>query len=250
MEDKHVHYEMKRADRESPRAHLFLGVESTFQQRFAQSVFRYEDILCLDCWWFKCCEKKFSENAQKVVSTTLNQDETLLLHIALSILSLAICERDFNVVDLTAVFLVRDNNKSKLMYFLLVIHFLFVRFLRSIIDDPFPLRAWCNYVIPYPNSRIGKWRVKEIKVSAEEKNKEWRWKGEKGEVKVRVDIHEIFTITRWAQRKLWSVQIREWTEWRSTTIIDFVARHQQEEQSNVAANSAATKDDEERKPVV
>ncbi|KAG5890080.1 hypothetical protein JTB14_003644 [Gonioctena quinquepunctata] len=201
MNDKDVSGDMKRADMEALAAHLLERVEVTLKQCLTQSGLSLDDIHSVEIVGgssrVPAIKQLIEKVFKKVPSTTLNQDEAVSRGCALqcAMLSPSIRVREFSVTDVQAypISVAWDaspggESAGEIEAFPLNHAIPFSKMLTFYRQEPFSIRARYMGVVPYPDSNIGTWVIKDIRPNAE-------GKAQKVKVKVRVNLHGIMTIS-------------------------------------------------------
>lgn len=201
MNDKDVKSEMKRADMEVICASLFQRVEDTLRQCLNQSGLQLGDIYAVEIVGgssrVPAIKQLIEKVFQKQPSTTLNQDEAVSRGCALqcAMLSPAVRVREFSVTDVQnyPVHLSWEaspggESAGELEVFPLNHATPFSRMLTFYRTEPFSVKAFYIGNIPYPDSNIGTWVVKDIRPASD-------GKPQKVKVKVRINLHGIMTVS-------------------------------------------------------
>lgn len=200
MDDKDVHSDIKRTEFEELAMHLFNRVEVTLEQCLKDSKLSKDDIHSVEIvggssripYIKSLIEKIFG----KVPSTTLNQDEAVARGCALqcAMLSPAVRVRDFSVTDIQTYPIElfwepADNSDDGRAEVFPKNHPVpFSKMLSFYRLAPFTVKAHYSGPIPYADSYIGQFTVRDVKPTADGAS-------QKVKVKARVNLHGIFNIS-------------------------------------------------------
>lgn len=200
MDDKDVHSDIKRSEFEELAMYLFNRVEVTLEQCLKDSKLSKDDIYSVEIvggssripYIKGLIEKIFG----KIPSTTLNQDEAVSRGCALqcAMLSPAIRVRDFSVTDIQSypIELFWDpadsSDDGRAEVFPKNHPVPFSKMLSFYRLAPFTVKAHYSGAIPYPDSYIGQFTVRDVKPTADGAS-------QKVKVKARVNLHGIFNIS-------------------------------------------------------
>lgn len=199
MDDKDVHADIKRSEFEELAMHLFVRVEFTLEQCLKDSKLSRDDIYSVEIvggssripYIKNLIEKIFG----KTPSTTLNQDEAVSRGCALqcAMLSPAVRVRDFSVTDIQTfpielLWEPSDNSDDGRAEVFPKNHAVpFSKMLSFYRLAPFTVKAHYSGPIPYADSYIGQFTVRDVKPTADGAS-------QKVKVKARVNLHGIFSI--------------------------------------------------------
>jgi heat shock protein len=200
MDDKDVHADIKRTEFEELAMHLFNRVEVTLEQCLKDSKLSKDDIYSVEIvggssripYIKSLIEKIFG----KIPSTTLNQDEAVSRGCALqcAMLSPAVRVRDFSVTDIQSfpielLWDPSDNSDDGRAEVFPKNHPVpFSKMLSFYRLAPFTVKAHYSGPIPYADSYIGQFTVRDVKPTSDGAS-------QKVKVKARVNIHGIFSIS-------------------------------------------------------
>lgn len=199
MDDKDVHGDMKRTDMEGLCAHLLERVERTLRKCLDDSKLKLDDIYAVEIVGgssrIPAIKHLIETVFNKGPSTTLNQDEAVARGCALqcAMLSPAVRVREFNVTDLQMypIKLVWDatmGEDGEMEVFPQQHPVPFSKMLTFYRREPFCIKAFYSGPIPYPDNYIGQFVIKDVKPTADGESA-------KVKVKVRINLHGIFTIS-------------------------------------------------------
>ncbi|KAJ0179301.1 hypothetical protein K1T71_005013 [Dendrolimus kikuchii] len=198
MEERDVSGDMQRLQMEQLSADTFTRVERTLRALIHNAKLRPEDIHSVEIVGGSTripsvkslIEQVFNKNA----STTLNQDEAVSRGCALqcAMLSPAVRVREFSVTDVQpyAVRLAWDaarHDDGDMEVFPAFHAAPFSKMLTFYRKEPFSVSAYYSNQVPYPDSFIGQWHIKDIQATPEGES-------QKVKLKVRVNIHGIVTV--------------------------------------------------------
>jgi len=200
MDDKDVHGDIKRCEFEELAMHLFDRAEVTLEQCLKDSKLSKDDIYSVEIvggssripYIKNLIEKIFG----KTPSTTLNQDEAVSRGCALqcAMLSPAVRVRDFSVTDIQSfpielLWEPSDNSDDGRAEVFPKNHAVpFSKILSFYRLAPFTVKAHYSGPIPYSDSYIGQFTVRDVKPTADGAS-------QKVKVKARVNLHGIFSIS-------------------------------------------------------
>ncbi|XP_046395458.1 heat shock 70 kDa protein 4 isoform X1 [Ischnura elegans] len=199
MDDKDVHGDMKRSDMENLCSHLFERVEKTLRKCLEDSKLHLDEIYAVEIVGgssrIPAIKHLLEVVFGKTSSTTLNQDEAVARGCALqcAMLSPAVRVREFNVTDVQAypIKLLWDaslGEDGEMEVFSSNHAVPYTKMLTFYRNEPFSLKALYKGNIPYPDHYIGEYVIKDVKPTPEGESP-------KVKVKVRVNIHGIFTVS-------------------------------------------------------
>lgn len=198
MEERDVSSDMQRSQMEQLSADTFVRVERTLRALIHNAKLRSEDIHSVEIVGGSTripsvknlIEQVFGKNA----STTLNQDEAVSRGCALqcAMLSPAVRVREFSVTDVQpyAVRLAWDAARGEdgdMEVFPAFHAAPFSKMLTFYRKEPFSVSAYYCDQVPYPDSFIGQWHIRDVQPTAEGES-------QKVKLKVRVNIHGIVTV--------------------------------------------------------
>jgi len=200
MDDKDVHADIKRSEFEDLAIHLFNRAEVTLEQCLKDSKLSKDDIYSVEIvggssripYIKNLIEKIFG----KTPSTTLNQDEAVARGCALqcAMLSPAVRVRDFSVTDIQSfpielLWEPSDNSDDGRAEVFPKNHAVpFSKILSFYRLAPFTVKAHYSGPIPYEDSYIGQYTIRDVKPTADGTS-------QKVKVKARVNLHGIFSIS-------------------------------------------------------
>lgn len=200
MDDKDVHGDIKRCEFEELAMHLFDRVEITLEQCLKDSKLSKDDIYSVEIvggssripYIKNLIEKIFGKSP----STTLNQDEAVSRGCALqcAMLSPAVRVRDFSVTDIQSfpielLWEPSDNSDDGRAEVFPKNHAVpFSKILSFYRLAPFTVKAHYSGPIPYADSYIGQFTVRDVKPTVDGAS-------QKVKVKARVNLHGIFSIS-------------------------------------------------------
>lgn len=198
MEERDVSGEMQRSQMEEICADTFNRVERTLRSILHNAKLRPEDINSVEIVGgstrVPAVKALIEQVFGKVASTTLNQDEAVSRGCALqcAMLSPAVRVREFSVTDVQpyAVRLAWDAARGEdgdLEVFPAFHQAPFSKMLTFYRKEPFSVRAYYTDPVPYPDSFIGQWNIKDVQPTSEGES-------QKVKLKVRVNIHGIVTV--------------------------------------------------------
>ncbi|XP_050303566.1 heat shock 70 kDa protein 4 isoform X2 [Anthonomus grandis grandis] len=201
MNDKDVKSEMKRSDMETICASMFQRVEETMKRCLQQSGLNLNDIYAVEIVGGSSRVPAIKQLIEKVFkvhpSTTLNQDEAVSRGCALqcAMLSPAVRVREFSITDVQnyPIHVSWDaspgGESAGDMEVFPVGHAIpFSKMLTFYRTEAFPIRVFYGGHIPYPDSNIGTWLIKDIRPSPD-------GKPQKVKAKVRINLHGIVTVS-------------------------------------------------------
>ncbi|XP_050443207.1 heat shock 70 kDa protein 4 [Adelges cooleyi] len=200
MEDKDVHGDIKRSEFEELAMHLFDRVEKTLEQCLKDSKLSKDDIYSVEIVGGSSripYIKGLIENIfGKSPSTTLNQDEAVARGCALqcAMLSPAVRVRDFSVTDIQnfPIELVwepaDDSDDGHAEVFPRNHPVPFSKMLSFYRLSPFTVKAHYTGSIPYADTYIGQFTVRDVKPTSDGAS-------QKVKVKARVNINGVFSIS-------------------------------------------------------
>lgn len=200
MDDKDVHGDIKRSEFEELAMYLFNRVEVTLEQCLKDSKLSKDDIYSVEIvggssripYIKNLIEKIFG----KTPSTTLNQDEAVARGCALqcAMLSPAVRVRDFSVTDIQSfpielLWDPSDNSDDGRAEVFPKNHAVpFSKMLSFYRLAPFTVKAHYSGPIPYADSYIGQFTVRDVKPTTDGAS-------QKVKVKARINLHGIFSIS-------------------------------------------------------
>ncbi|XP_028037560.1 97 kDa heat shock protein isoform X2 [Bombyx mandarina] len=198
MEERDVSGDMQRSQMEQICAETFNRVERTLRAILHNAKLRSEDIHSVEIVGGSTripAVKSLIEQAfGKHASTTLNQDEAVARGCALqcAMLSPAVRVREFSITDVQpyAVRLAWDaaRNEDGDMEVFPAFHAApFSKMLTFYRKEPFSVSAYYSDQVPYPDTFIGQWQIKDVQPTPEGES-------QKVKLKVRVNIHGIITV--------------------------------------------------------
>lgn len=194
MNDKDVHYEMKRSDMESLCSNLFERVDTTLRRCLDESGLRPEDIYAIEIVGGSTRVPAIKSLIEKVFgkapSTTLNVDEAVARGCALqcAMLCPAILVRDFSITDVQnyPIKMVWDpaaKEDGQMEVFPRYHPIPSSKILTFYRGEPFVLNA----VYSHNNKYIGKFTVSDVKPDTEGQN-------QKVKVKARINLNGVFSV--------------------------------------------------------
>ncbi|KAL0839520.1 hypothetical protein ABMA28_016223 [Loxostege sticticalis] len=198
MEERDVSGDMQRSQMEQICADTFTKVERTLRAILHNAKLRPEDISSVEIVGGSTripavkglIEQVFGKHA----STTLNQDESVSRGCALqcAMLSPAVRVREFSVTDVQpyAVRLAWDAARGEdgdMEVFPAFHAAPFSKMLTFYRKEPFTVSAYYSDQVPFPDTFIGQWHIKDVQPTAEGES-------QKVKLKVRVNIHGIITV--------------------------------------------------------
>lgn len=194
MNDKDVHFEMKRIDMEALCSNLFERVEITLRRCLDESGLRPEDIYAIEIVGGSTRVPAIKTLIEKVFgkapSTTLNVDEAVSRGCALqcAMLCPAILVRDFSITDVQnyPIKMVWDpsaKDDGQMEVFPRYHPIPFAKILSFYRREPFVLKA----VYAHNNKFIGKFAVGDVKPDAEGQS-------QKVKVKARINLNGVFSV--------------------------------------------------------
>ncbi|XP_050342084.1 97 kDa heat shock protein isoform X3 [Nymphalis io] len=198
MEERDVTGEMQRPQMEQICTETFNRVERTLRGILHNAKLRPEDINSVEIVGgstrIPAVKNLIEQVFGKQASTTLNQDEAVSRGCALqcAMLSPAVRVREFNVTDAQpyAVRLAWDAARGEdgdMEVFPAFHAAPFSKMLTFYRKEPFSVSAYYSDQVPYPDSFIGQWNIKDVQATAEGES-------QKVKLKVRVNIHGIVTV--------------------------------------------------------
>ncbi|KAJ2950678.1 hypothetical protein O0L34_g8937 [Tuta absoluta] len=198
MEERDVSGDMQRAHMEQLCADTFARVDRTLRDLLHNAKLRPEDIHSIEIVGgssrIPAVKGLIEQVFGKQPSTTLNQDEAVSRGCALqcAMLSPAVRVRDFSVTDVQpyAVRLAWDAARGEdgdMEVFPAFHAAPFSKMLTFYRKEPFSVSAYYSGQVPYPDSFIGQWNIRDVQPTAEGES-------QKVKLKVRVNIHGIITV--------------------------------------------------------
>ncbi|CAK1551751.1 unnamed protein product [Leptosia nina] len=198
MEERDVSGEMQRAQMEQICTETFTHVERTLRNILHNAKLRPEDICAVEIVGgssrIPAVKGLIEQVFGKIPSTTLNQDEAVSRGCALqcAMLSPAVRVREFNVTDVQpyAVRLAWDAARGEdgdMEVFPPFHAAPFSKMLTFYRREPFSVSAYYSDQVPYPDTFIGQWNIKDVQPTPEGES-------QKVKLKVRVNIHGIITV--------------------------------------------------------
>ncbi|XP_047522374.1 heat shock 70 kDa protein 4L isoform X1 [Pieris napi] len=198
MEERDVTGEMQRTQMEQICAETFSRIERTLKNILHNAKLRPEDISSVEIVGgstrIPAVKALMEQVFGKVPSTTLNQDEAVARGCALqcAMLSPAVRVREFNVTDVQpyAVRLAWDADRGEdgdMEVFPAFHAAPFSKMLTFYRREPFSVSAYYSDEVPYPDTFIGQWHIKDVQPTPEGES-------QKVKLKVRVNIHGIITV--------------------------------------------------------
>ncbi|XP_045492632.1 heat shock 70 kDa protein 4 isoform X2 [Colias croceus] len=198
MEERDVSGDMQRSQMEQICADTFNRVERTLRNILHNAKLRPEDISALEIVGgstrIPAVKSLIEQVFGKAPSTTLNQDEAVSRGCALqcAMLSPAVRVREFNVTDVQpyAVRLAWDAARGEdgdMEVFPAFHAAPFSKMLTFYRREPFSVSAYYSDQVPFPDTFIGQWNVKDVQPTPEGES-------QKVKLKVRVNIHGIITV--------------------------------------------------------
>ncbi|KAM3968070.1 heat shock protein 70Cb isoform 2-T2 [Aphomia sociella] len=198
MEERDVSSDLQRVQMEQICAETFTRAERTMRALLHNAKLRPEDIYSVEIVGGSTripavkglIEQVFGKHA----STTLNQDEAVSRGCALqcAMLSPAVRVREFAITDVQpyAVRLAWDAARGEdtdMEVFPAFHQAPFSKMLTFYRKEPFTVSAYYSDQVPYPESFIGQWHIKDVQPTSEGES-------QKVKLKVRVNIHGIITV--------------------------------------------------------
>ncbi|KAM7354797.1 heat shock protein 70Cb isoform 2-T3 [Cochliomyia hominivorax] len=192
IDDIDVSSSMQRSEMEELCAPVFQRVEATFRKLLAESKLSLDEIHSVEIVGgstrIPAIKHLIEQVFGKTASTTLNQDESVSRGAALqcAIMSPAVRVREFGVSDIQnyAVKVTWDGEGSHpgggIEVFPVFHAAPFSRLLTLNRKEPFTMTVQYAQPVPYPDSIIGRWTIRDVKPND---------KGEYSEVKVKVRIN-------------------------------------------------------------
>ncbi|XP_068627559.1 heat shock 70 kDa protein 4L isoform X2 [Battus philenor] len=198
MEERDVSGDMQRAQMEQLCGETFTRVERTLRALLHNAKMRPEDISAVEVVGgstrIPAVKSLIEQVFGKHASTTLNQDESVARGAALqcAMLSPAVRVREFNITDVQpyAVRLAWDAARGEdgdMEVFPAFHASPFSKMLTFYRKEPFSVSAYYSDQVPYPDSFIGQWNIRDVQPTAEGES-------QKVKLKVRVNIHGIITV--------------------------------------------------------
>ncbi|XP_038213735.1 heat shock 70 kDa protein 4L isoform X2 [Zerene cesonia] len=198
MEERDVSGDMQRSQMEQLCADTFNRVERTLRNILHNAKLRPEDISSIEIVGgstrIPAVKSLIEQVFGKAPSTTLNQDEAVSRGCALqcAMLSPAVRVREFNVTDVQpyAVRLAWDAARGEdgdMEVFPAFHAAPFSKMLTFYRREPFSVSAYYSDQVPFPDTFIGQWNVKDVQPTPEGES-------QKVKLKVRVNIHGIITV--------------------------------------------------------
>ncbi|CAG9134597.1 unnamed protein product [Plutella xylostella] len=198
MEERDVSGELQRSQMEEICADTFTRVERTLRALLPNAKLRPEDISAVEIVGgstrIPAVKTLIEQVFGKTASTTLNQDEAVARGCALqcAMLSPAVRVRDFSVTD-TQPYAVRlawdaaHGEHTDMEVFPAYHAAPFSKMLTFYRKEPFSVRAYYADPVPYPDTFIGEWHIKDVTPTPEGES-------QKVKLKVRVNIHGIISV--------------------------------------------------------
>ncbi|CAG9791940.1 unnamed protein product [Diatraea saccharalis] len=198
MEERDVSGDMQRSQMEQLCAETFTRFERTLRAILHNAKLRPEDIYSVEIVGGSTripavkglIEQVFGKNA----STTLNQDEAVARGCALqcAMLSPAVRVREFSITDVQpyAVRLAWEAARGEdtdMEVFPAFHPAPFSKMLTFYRKEPFTVSAYYSDQVPYPDTFIGQWHIRDVQPTPEGES-------QKVKLKVRVNIHGIITV--------------------------------------------------------
>nr|XP_032512201.1 heat shock 70 kDa protein 4 isoform X1 [Danaus plexippus plexippus] len=198
MEERDVSSDMQRQQMEQICADTFNRVERTLRGILHNAKLRPEDIHSVEIVGgstrIPAVKALIEQVFGKQGSTTLNQDEAVSRGCALqcAMLSPAVRVREFSVADAQpyGVRLAWDAARGEdgdMEVFPAFHAAPFSKMLTFYRREPFSVSAYYSDQVPYPDTLIGQWNIKDVQPTAEGES-------QKVKLKVRVNIHGIITV--------------------------------------------------------
>lgn len=198
MEERDVSSELQRSQMEQICAETFTRIERTMRAILHNAKLRPEDIHSVEIVGgstrIPAVKNLIEQVFNKAASTTLNQDEAVSRGCALqcAMLSPAVRVREFSVADVQpyAVRLAWDATKGEdgdMEVFPAFHAAPFSKMLTFYRKEPFSVSAYYSDQVPYPDTFIGQWHIRDVQPTAEGES-------QKVKLKVRVNIHGIITV--------------------------------------------------------
>ncbi|CAH2063339.1 unnamed protein product, partial [Iphiclides podalirius] len=198
MEERDVSGDMQRSQMEQLCSETFTRVERTLRALLHNAKLRPEDIYAVEVVGgstrIPAVKALIEQVFGKHASTTLNQDESVARGAALqcAMLSPAVRVREFNIADVQpyAVRLTWDAARGEdgdMEVFPAFHTAPFSKMLTFYRKEPFSVSAYYSDQVPYPDSFIGQWNIKDVQPTPEGES-------QKVKLKVRVNIHGIITV--------------------------------------------------------
>ncbi|XP_063823445.1 97 kDa heat shock protein isoform X1 [Ostrinia nubilalis] len=198
MEERDVSGDLQRSQMEQISADTFTKVERTLRAILHNAKLRPEDIYSVEIVGgstrIPAVKGLIEQVFGKQASTTLNQDESVSRGCALqcAMLSPAVRVREFSVTDAQpyAVRLAWDAARGEdgdMEVFPAFHAAPFSKMLTFYRKEPFTVSAYYSDQVPYPETFIGQWHIKDVQPTAEGES-------QKVKLKVRVNIHGIITV--------------------------------------------------------
>ncbi|XP_049865586.1 heat shock 70 kDa protein 4 isoform X2 [Pectinophora gossypiella] len=198
MEERDVTGDMQRSQMEQICQDTFTRVERTLRAIVHNAKLRPEDIHSIEIVGgstrIPAVKGLIEQVFGKQPSTTLNQDEAVSRGCALqcAMLSPAVRVREFSITDVQpyAVRLVWDTARGEdadMEVFPAFHAAPFSKMLTFYRKEPFSVSAYYADPVPYPDSLIGQWHIRDIQPTAD-------GECQKVKLKVRVNIHGIITV--------------------------------------------------------
>ncbi|XP_013185652.1 97 kDa heat shock protein isoform X3 [Amyelois transitella] len=198
MEERDVSGDMQRTQMEQLSAETFNRVERTLRDLLHNAKLRPEDIYSVEIVGgstrIPAVKGLIEQVYGKTASTTLNQDEAVSRGCALqcAMLSPAVRVREFSVTDVQpyAVHLAWDAARGEdgdMEVFPAFHAAPFTKMLTFYRKEPFSVSAYYSGQIPFPDTFIGQWHIRDVQPTAEGES-------QKVKLKVRVNINGIVTV--------------------------------------------------------
>ncbi|CAG4964811.1 unnamed protein product [Parnassius apollo] len=198
MEERDVSSDMQRSQMEQLCSETFTRVERTLRAILHNAKLRPEDIYAVEIVGgstrIPAVKSLIEQVFGKHASTTLNQDESVARGAALqcAMLSPAVRVREFSITDVQpyAVRLAWDAARGEDgdMEIFPPFHAApFSKMLSFYRKEPFSVSAYYSGQVPYPDTFIGQWHIRDVQPTPEGES-------QKVKLKVRVNIHGIITV--------------------------------------------------------
>ncbi|XP_053599768.1 97 kDa heat shock protein isoform X2 [Plodia interpunctella] len=198
MEERDVSGDMQRSQMEQLSAETFTRVERTLRDLLHNAKLRPEDIYSVEIVGgstrIPAVKGLIEQVYGKTASTTLNQDEAVSRGCALqcAMLSPAVRVREFSVTDVQpyAVHLAWDAARGEdgdMEVFPPFHAAPFTKMLTFYRKEPFSVSAYYSGQIPFPDTFIGQWHIRDVQPTSEGES-------QKVKLKVRVNINGIITV--------------------------------------------------------
>ncbi|KAK8402003.1 hypothetical protein O3P69_001230 [Scylla paramamosain] len=198
MDDKDVSGKLNRASMEEMSSHLLKRVETTLQQCLSDSNLKVDDITSVEIVGgstrIPAIKHLMEKVFKKVPSTTLNQDEAVARGCALqcAMLSPAFKVREFSITDvqpysIQLVWQDESGQEADMEVFPKNHQVPFSKMLTFFRREPFTLQAQYTQPSIFPDPIIGHYTIENVNPGPE-------GECQKVKVKVRVNLHGLFTI--------------------------------------------------------